>query len=450
MSRKSVCSALAMLLVLSGLLLVAGPRPAAAEELADRVAKLEAQVEKQTKGPGIAIGDWRFLPYGYIKVDAVYDDSRVYNGDFLAWVLQEVPLRTNVLSYTSQANKNQHEFSLTANQTRLDLKVIAPKYGNWESYGLFEIDFYGQLTNNTLGTFDNKPAILVRHAFIELRNGTWGILAGQTSDPISLQVEDTWNYFVGWMAGNPGYRRPQIRVIKDIPLPDGSKVSAWIGAMRTLEATGLPTGGEEAGFPTGFARLAYTRPFLGKELLLAVDGHFGRERADNLSGTTAETALERNVKSYSGNVEFIVPLPVGFWLKGEAYYGETMGSYFGGIGQSISIMNTITGLAASPNDILGVRVAGGWAQLGWVAIPDKLRFHVGGSVDDVLKSTIPGQSGFTAVGGRSLNRQFYGNFMYNITPAITTGYEIMHDMTQYKNGPNGLDLRHQVSMMYKF
>jgi hypothetical protein len=428
-------------LLLSGLLLVSVSGPASAEELNDRVAKLESQVDKMTKGPGIAVGDWRFLPYGYIKVDAAYDSARAFNGDFYAWTLQETKTPTNL---ATQARPDDHAFSLTANQSRFDMKVIAPKYGDIETYGLFEIDLYGNLINSVFGSAtggpENKPAILLRHAFIEMKSGTWGLLAGQTSDPISLQVEDTWNYFVGWMAGNPGYRRPQVRIMKDLPLGEKSKISLWTGIMRTVENTGFVQAGEESGFPTTFARVTYTAPMLGKELLISVNGHYGREDAQNatVSGATITpgTTIQgpggsRNIKSYSGNVEFIVPLPVGFWVKGEAYLGSVMGSYFGAIGQSF---NTTT--------LQGIHAYGGWAQLGWIA-NDRLRFHVGGSVDDVLKSDL-------ATNGRALNRAFYANFMYNITPAVLTGYEITDGLTQYKNGPNGIDVRHQISLMYKF
>jgi hypothetical protein len=427
-------------------LLSAGTLQARAEDgaLTERVGKLEQKVEEMGKLPGLNVGGFRFLPYGYVKVDAVYDSARAFNGDFMAWVLQETENPTNL---ASQATPDQHEFSMTANQSRLDLKVIAPDYGEIKTYGLFEIDFYGQLTSNTLGVFDNKPAILVRHAFIEMHKGSWGLLVGQTSDPISLQVEDTWNYFVGWMAGNPGYRRPQIRIMKDFALPDGSKLAVWAGAMRTIESTGLVTAGEDTGFPTTFGRVTYTRPMLGKELLFSVNGHFGKEDANNATGgggpTITPGAISNRVKSWSVNVEAIVPLPAGFWLKGEAFQGAVMGNYFGGIGQSTSTLG---------DEIVGVRTRGFWAQLGWV-VNDKLRFHVGGSVDDPFKDDLTATTvsgGAVTAGGRSLNRQFYANFMWNVTPSFVTGYEIMQALTQYKEGPDGNDLRHQVSFMYKF
>ncbi len=428
-----LAAVLSLSLVLGGAL-----RPALAEDISERVGKLETKVQEMEKQPGLSVGGFRFIPYGYVKVDAAYDDSKVNNGDFIAWVLQETNSPTNLVTQSEPGND---AFSLTGNQSRLDLKVIAPKHNDIETYGLFEIDFYGDLINklglSATGGPENRPGVLVRHAFIEMKKGTWGLLVGQTFDPISLQVPDTWNYFVCWMAGNPGYRRPQVRIMKDLPITEKSKVSVWAGVMRTIEDTGWIQGGEESGWPTTWARITYTQPLLGKELLISINGHYGQEEARNsaVSGTTVSTfsqgTLRREVSSYSGNLELIVPLPYGFWLKGEGFYGKTLGTYFAGIGQSF---NTTT--------LEGIRAWGGWGQLGWIASPS-LRFHVGASVDNPKNDDL-------AVGGRSLNRFYYANFMYNVTPAVLTGYEITQAMTQYKQQPNGTDLRHQVSVMYKF
>ncbi|MFH0811061.1 MAG: hypothetical protein V2A77_11445 [Pseudomonadota bacterium] len=451
--RRFTLRSLAASALIFGLALAAAPRPAMAEELAERVDKLEAKVneitkEETSKDKGITLGGFRFQPYGFIKVDACHDDSRAFNGDFIAWVLQETNSPSDL---RFQARPDTNEFSLTANQSRLDLKVVAPKYNDIETTGLFEIDFYGNVINrvsNTvteLGGPDNKPSVLVRHAFVEMKQGTWGLLLGQTHDPISLQWCDTWNYFVGWNAGNPGYRRPQVRVTKDVPLGDGSRIALWTGFMRTIEDLKFTRAGEDVGWPTLFARAAWQKPMFGKELLVAASGHYGKEEVQSGSTTLTPPAVageaRRQIESWSGNLELIVPLPHGLWLKGEGFYGETLGNYFAGIGQSFN-----------PDSMRGIHSWGGWGQLGWVA-SDKLRFHAGATIDnprngDLIRDS-ESANRFTA--NRSLNRSFYGNFMYNLTPAVTVGYEISHWLTQYSDGNgNGTDLRHQVSAMYKF
>jgi hypothetical protein len=184
---------------------------------------------------------------------------------------------------------------------------------------------------------------------------------------------------------------------------------------------------------------------LGKELLLSVNGHYGKEEVRNSTVTTSATAgtLREELTSWSGNVELVVPLPYGFWLKGEGFYGSMLGIYFAGIGQSFT---------TRADDLVPVHTWGGWGQLGWVASP-KLRFHLGASIDNPRNSDLNSTSvvaGNVVPGGRSLNRFYYANFMYNVTPAVLAGYEVTQAMTQYLDGPNGDDLRHQVSVMYKF
>ena len=95
MKAKSYVRALPLLLTLA-LALATVPAVSMAEDaqtdLATRVGQLEKQVEelKPAKGKGIKIGDFTFIPYGYIKVDAAYDSSRAFNGDFIAWALEPV------------------------------------------------------------------------------------------------------------------------------------------------------------------------------------------------------------------------------------------------------------------------------------------------------------------------------------------------------------------------
>ena len=66
---------------------------------------------------------YRFKLYGYIKLDAAWDDSRVSVGDFARWVIDET------------VNENDSEFNMTARQTRLGANIFAPRYGDMETSG---------------------------------------------------------------------------------------------------------------------------------------------------------------------------------------------------------------------------------------------------------------------------------------------------------------------------
>lgn len=279
---------------------------------------------------------------------------------------------------------------------------------------------------------------LLRHAFIEGKSGTWGFLLGQTHDPISQQGTDTLDYFYRWDSGNIGYRRPQIRISKDWFFGDNKKVFTQAGVMRTVadnfasttsttstKEDVLQKGGEDAGWPTTWARLGYSMPSLNKELLIALSGHYGKE--DVRFGDNNHQYFP----SWSGNLEVVIPLPKGFSFKGEGFMGENMDAYLGGIAQGVN--STLR---------KAIKAAGGWVQLGWDANP-KLRFNAGYSVDNPKDSDLSNND-------RSRNTSLWGNAYYNILPKLTIALEVSRWRTEYKNGPDGDNVRTHLSTIYKF
>ena len=89
--------------------------------LDDRVGQLEREIAALKNGSGVdnakKNGLWSSLDiqfYGYIKADASYDDSRTTPGNFIVWVNSET------------TNKNDDEFNLTANQTRMGFNITGP------------------------------------------------------------------------------------------------------------------------------------------------------------------------------------------------------------------------------------------------------------------------------------------------------------------------------------
>ncbi|MFZ6016960.1 MAG: hypothetical protein ACOYU0_05005 [Nitrospirota bacterium] len=314
------------------------------------------------------------------------------------------------------------------------MRVIAPEYEVIELSALFEMDFYGG-TSPEHGA-ENKPIPLIRHAFIEGKYDTWGFLAGQTHDPISLQGPDTLDYFYRWDCGNIGYRRPQIRIGKDWPVSDGRKLFTQSGVMRTVadnfaitKEDVLQKGGEDAGWPTTWARLGYSMSLFNKELLIALSGHYGKEEVrfgDN---------DHQYFKTWSGNLEVVIPLPKGLSIKGEGFIGKNLDAYLGGIGQGVN------------RDLRrAIRAAGGWVQLGWEVNP-KLRFNAGYSIDNPKDSDLNNNVNKE---NRSLNISLWGNVYYNILPKLTVALEVSKWRTEYKNGPDGDNLRTHLATIYKF
>src|SRR4030043_562269 len=97
------------------------------KELEVEKTKEEAGKQK-TESP--VVSSFKFKPYGYIKLDAAYDDSRTNYGNYILYVPSD------------SANKINDDFSMTARQTRFGIDITAPA-ADWTAQGKVEIDFYG-------------------------------------------------------------------------------------------------------------------------------------------------------------------------------------------------------------------------------------------------------------------------------------------------------------------
>ena len=393
----------------------AKPAKTARMELSDADLKRLSEMvrtDSQTKKPVLSKLDVEL--YGYIKMDASYDDSRTNPGNFVVWADSE------------NTTKNDDEFSMTANQTRLGFKVNGPDDGNMKTSGRAEIDFYGS------GGTENKAKLQLRHAYMKL---DWpaddvSIIAGQTSDVFSPLNPSTLNYTVLWDAGNIGYRRPQIRLTKGFDLNSETHLETAIAVARTIgddkfmdTDVNNPQSGEDSGFPTLQGRAGLTFPMYGyKPTTLGVSGHWGEEDYDTAS---------KEVESWSVNADLVQPVNEWLTIKGEAFLGENLDTYFGGIGQGL---NTATGEA--------VKSKGGWiaATLGpW----EKTKYNFGIGIDDVKEGTI-------ADNQRALNRSIFGNVVYSLNENTDLGFEISHWHTEWKGQKDADALRAQMSFIYKF
>jgi len=394
-----------------------GGAPAAPE----RITKLENEVEtlKDTLGQGLAAAPGRFpvwasLPIqfsGYIKLDASYDSTAIHPGNYALWAKSE------------SGNKNDNRFNMTANQTRLRVALDGPEIGAAKSSGIFEVDLYGN------GSAENKPGLLVRHAFFKL---DWpasdlSLLAGQTSDLFSPLVPDTLNYTVLWNAGNIGYRRPQLRLTKSLGISDAAELKLECSAFRTVGTTfnGVD-GGTDAGYPGGAGRIsvAVKRPG-GKKLVVGVSGHCAPE----------ESGLgSKHYKSWSAGVDLSAPVNQALALKGEIFKGQNLSNYFGGLGSGIN-----TTLRRE------VESWGGWIGVG--IRPRSLpnwRFNVNAGLEDINADDL------TNGADGKYNRAISANAIRSFGKNLDLGLEVTDWLTKYKNGDEGDGWRVQGSVMYKF
>lgn len=359
--------------------------------------------------------------YGFIKGDASYDTSRVNPGDYVLWVNSEA------------TNENDDEFNLTANETRLGANITGPKTETMETSGKVEFDFYGNFAD------ENKAKIQMRHAWAQVYwpECRFAILAGQNWDVISPLTPNTLNYTVLWDAGNVGYRRPQIRLTKDFPLDDKTTLQIQGAAVRTIGsnlATVLESG-EDAGFPTLQSRIGLTVPLLAAGPTQAgVSGHWGQEQYDiDVRGRHID------VDSWSINMDLTQPVTDKVLFKGEWFAGQDLATYFGGIGQGVTLTKNVAGAVIDADPIC--------AHGGWFAFTlgpwDKWTFNTGVGIDQVDRDDVN-------TGDRTLNRAIFGNAIYALNKHVNIGLELSHWRTDYRGDGDADDVRVQTSLIYKF
>jgi len=431
-------------------LMIQEQQKARAEEKA-RVEKVEQKVDQAEKtkaasSSGVStasslISDFKFKPYGFVKLDAVHDDKRVYpsSGNYIVYVP------------SGETTHQKHEsFSMTARQTQLGLYILAPETYSWVAKGRLEMDFYGDGTAH-----ENKAEPLLRQAYVELTKGNYDIIAGQTNDLISPLAPNTLNYTVGWDAGNIGYRRPQLRFTYTYPFNAQNKL---IGAIAAVRFKGLSNedldgdsknDGEDSGWPMVQGRIAWATKQLfctEKESVFGISGHYGEEKID---WSMKNAALhQKTPNSWSINADYEVPLTKCLTFKGEWFLGENLDDFFGGIGQGINTLDVKQKQYTST-----IKSMGGWTQFTYQY--NKWKYNVGAGIDDPRNSDLSyGIKTLTASAAqnamRSRNTFYFGNFYYNLIPPVNLCLEYSHWDTEYKGFADGKDDRIQTSVIFSW
>ncbi len=355
--------------------------------------------------------------YGYLKLDASYDSSRIDPGDYAKWV------------YNQSVNENNkgNQFDMTANETRLGLNLKGPNSDGMVMSGKIEVDFYG-------GGAENKATFMMRYAYIEMQwpDERFSVIAGQTWDVISPLNPTTLNYSVYWWAGNIGYRRPQVRLTKEYALADNVDLKLEGAAVRTIGRTNTTLGavsgesGQEGGFPTLEGRVSVTLPiYEQRKTTIGVSGHKGREKYD------IDTESNKEFDSWSINMDLTQPICEKLLVKGEIFTGKDLDAYLGGIGQGV---NTTT--------LTGIGTSGGWVEATYNATDDT-QFNLGFTREDV-------HEGDVNTGDRTANQAIFGNIIYSLNSQTNIGLELSHWRTEYK-GPGSADsTRVEAAVTYKF
>ncbi|MBN2211264.1 MAG: hypothetical protein JW709_07695 [Sedimentisphaerales bacterium] len=409
-------------------------------EMAQALKDIPAASEGAESGTLILPAGWSIKPYGYVKLDAIWDDSKGYitDGDLSFWAYPE--------NTTTRAD---HTFAVTAKQTRLGAIVTAPNIGDAKVRGVIETDFYGTGAQN-------KAALRMRRAFGEVTGPDWMLLFGQEWEIISPLFPDVFNFSYGGAMGNAGFRQPQIRFDRWWDMDD-CQLKAQFAVQREINTQGTIGSYDNGtdGGPSCLARVGFTMPSCmvsGKKMTFGVSGHYGREEVDtdindrDLDGNYTESRAGQDEKVHTWSINADFAFPIADWLdfNGEMFAAENYDAHEGGVYQGIRQM---TNASTAPGRLDEIETMGGWGQFTITPCPE-WKFNVGMMVDDPQNAGIDD-------GMRARNTIYYANGRYFFSKYLWTGLEVMYFDTQYKGARiddyyDGDNLRLQHSWVLQF
>jgi hypothetical protein len=377
----------------------------------------------------------KFTLYGFLRVDAQYDTSRMNSTQVPAWVRSEDPTAPASIG----APDDSSDFNMHPKLTRLGLDFDGPTIASLNDakvIGKLETDFYNATATSS------RAALRMRHAYLKLQ---WGdetsILAGQTQDLISPLNPVVNNDFVMWGAGNLGDRRPQVRAEWAPGIGKSAKAifQGMVGDTGAVDGKDLdPAGttgagyldGQQSGTPTFQGRAAIrVKNWDEKDIEVGVWAHAASEEVD--------TAINGHDDFDSRAVGFDVKLPLlgdTLWVQGELWAGENLTDVRGGILQGV---NTTTGDE--------IESKGGFVEVGAKLAP-WLNLYGGYSTDNPSNGDL---SAGGATGGRSLNKIWYAAARMNFNP-VEMGLEWLHWKTEFIGFDDGTNDRVVAFVAYKF
>jgi len=442
---KAVTVAVIMTLLGAGTLSAQDDK-AELEKLKKRVDELEkkqgtpapaAQPTEAVKWNEIVLGQSKIKFYGFIRLDVIYDDSRVDIGTgaganatigLIGFVLAEDDDHPVA---NQRAETDDDSLFIHPRLTRLGMDFDGPKIELlWDAKvtGKLEIDFYN-------GGSESREIPRIRHAWGKLTWDNWSFLFGQTSDLIAPVFPVVNSDMVMWGAGNLGDRRPQIRIDVWADAAGGRFfLQTMVGLTGADDAFASGAFGDLAGpisgLPTVQNRLAFRTELWPKQNLeIGIWVHHAWEKVDVRIGG------ENFFFSQAWGMDITIPVYEDIvWFKGEAWEGHNLDDVRGGIFQGVN---------ARGHEISS---SGGFAEVG-IKLAAWFAFHFGYATDNPSNAEI-------SPNGREENVIYYVAMRVNANP-VEIGLDFLHWITQWDNAGNGdsdegTDNRIVVYFVYKF
>lgn len=335
-------------------------------------------------------------PYAWFWLTGVWESNETFPGEYPLYVQPRFGDDERSHSYFDMKSM------------RLGAIITAPEshaLPGVQISGVFEIDFEGKYIQ------DNETDILLRKAYLELKNDEFLFLAGQTWEIIHPLVLPMVNWGGGAFGGNLGYRRPMLRYDRYWKQENGQwTFQAGILSSNTANLAGTANGtyeGKMGRVPEFQFRLERSWETFGfwKNAMVAVGGRYAQKEFQTLEH-------QFSADSWSINLDWLIRFTDKCFLMGQYYYGQVLSANVGGVMQDIN-----------PQTLAPIRCAGGWLSLSYDFTP-KTHGNIGYSIDDPLNQDLGANM-------RSFNSIAFANISYDFTKSLNMGIEYAYYSTGY-------------------
>jgi hypothetical protein len=363
-----------------------------------------------------AISKYDIKIYGFIKLEAIRDNTEVVKGDWLLYA-----------NKGGTPQSKQQVYTMNARHSRVGMKIGGPGVGaKGKINSLMEVDFAGGFPNSA--TAARQPNLRLRNAWVELNYPKWEARFGQDWSLISGPFPNTTNFVVMGCAGNLWMNYPQIAfTLKEDPMKFAVSINRpMAGDIKYEEYTAGDLdpvdNGEKTAMPWLMSRVWYTH---GK-LTTSVSGHYGTKKINDL------VSRAHTVNSYSANADVVFKVGhAAFTVRG--FYGSNLNSFLGGINQ---------GYTTDSTTVKNIRSIGGWGQAGY-EFSDSWAATFGGGLDDPRNADLKS-------GMRSHNQIIFSNVSYRIQKVVELMFEAEYLKTTYVNARTGENMRFQFASYFRF
>lgn len=367
-----------------------------------------------------------FKIYGFLRLDAYYNTARADSIIIPSRVLPESTPQT----VSGQSSYNDNDFALDPRLTRFGLDVDAGEIASANVKGKLEIDF----ANFPSGVSESRATPRIRLAYVDATRDSFTHRFGQDWDIIAPIFPFVHGELLLWNAGNIGDRRPLVETIYTTANRNGSAFELRVGlgltgAVDNKDLDAAPASPERDGFDSGLpnlqARLGFMRRQGKEDVSVGIWAAGAQLETDNRIGPAGRHG-SRNFSSWVFGLDAHVLLSERFTMRGEAWTGQALSDFRGGIGQSVTTAVTTAGVpptASDPDVGSEVRAMGGFLEVLW-RTTHKLTTATGLSVDD------PNNNDLVASNPRR-NLVGYVGSKYDWGKGLLSGFDILYWETDH-------------------